>query len=115
MQEKNSEMCLFSARLTELMHKKGFNTVSLAEITGVSQSGISKYKRAASMPKVSELSKLAKILGVSMGYLWGDEDDLVNSEWEERALVAEEELSQLKKAIQILTSTVSTHEKTPRG
>lgn len=113
MQEKNSEGELFSARLTELMHQKGFNTVKLADLTGVNQSGISKYKRSTSTPKSSELAKLAKALGVSMGYLWGEEDsvDLVKNDWMKRALDAEEELDKLRQAIQILTATVSTHKK----
>lgn len=108
----------FSSRLKLAMRRSGLNQRELSIKAGVTTGSISLYVNDKRRPGADELLRLAKVLNTPMEWLLGENVDIDNCElceWKQRALIAEEELSQLKKAIQILTSTVATHEKPPRG
>ncbi len=107
MQEKNSKKTLFSERLTALMSEKGLNQSSLSNLSGVNQSGISKYIRGDSAPRASELARMAMVLGVTMDYLWGMDSNVVRNDWQERAERAERDLAKLREALRILMNNVS--------
>ena len=87
MQEENSQKSLFSARLLSLMADREMNQITLANLSGVNQSGISKYVRGDSTPRAGELARMAMALGVTMDYLWGSNNDncSVKNDWRERA------------------------------
>lgn len=57
------------------MRDKGFNQSLLASSSKISQGSISAYLLGKRDPGAEELSKMAKALGVSMGWLWGMEDN----------------------------------------
>lgn len=107
MQEKNSKKSLFTERLVALMEEKGLNQVSLSNLSGVNQSGISKYLRGESSPRAGELARIAIVLGTTMDYLWGIDEDSVKNDWKQRAERAEEELTHLRSALKILMSNVT--------
>ena len=107
MQEKNSKKSLFADRLVALMDEKGLNQVSLSNLSGVNQSGISKYLRGESSPRAGELARMAIVLGTTMDYLWGLDNELVKNDWKQIAEKAEEELAHLRSALKILMSNVS--------
>lgn len=109
MQAKNSQKSLFTARLTTLMFDKGVNQVSLSNLSGVNQSSISKYIRGESFPRAGELARMAMVLGVSMDYLWGNNNDdtPVKNDWKERAEKAESSLTELRTALKILVANVA--------
>lgn len=110
MQEKNSIKSLFADRLVSLMAEKGLNQVSLSNLSGVNQSGISKYLRSESMPRAGELARMAIVLGVTMDYLWGLDDNIVKNDWKSRAENAEKELTHLRAALKTLMSNVSSQD-----
>ena len=112
MQEENSQKSLFSARLLSLMADREMNQITLANLSGVNQSGISKYVRGDSTPRAGELARMAMALGVTMDYLWGSNNDncSVKNDWRERAEKAEASLSELRSALKILVSNVASLE-----
>lgn len=59
------------------MNSKGFNQSLLANSSKVSQGSISAYLLGKRSPGAEELGKIANSLGVTMGWLWGTEDQQV--------------------------------------
>lgn len=114
MQAENSKKSLFAERLDSMMREKGFNQVSLSEMTGVNQSGISKYVRGDSTPRAGELARMAIVLNVTMDWLWGIDENIVKNDWKtkyeqekKRADKAETELKNLKDALKTLVNTIN--------
>ena len=75
MNEMNLE--LFNERLADLIHEKRLNTVKLANLIGIDNSTIYKWKNEPSKPSADALVKLAKFFNVSTDYLMGLTDNNV--------------------------------------
>lgn len=58
----------------------GLTTYKVSKETGVSQSLISFWKKDISIPKRDKMQKIADYLGVSVDYLYGNEDEPKNKE-----------------------------------
>jgi len=65
MQEKKSPFGNFSDNLNYQMVKKGIKAADLAKLTALTPTAISRYK-SGRIPKVEELYRICKVLGVSM-------------------------------------------------
>ena len=60
-----------SARLQEIMQKRGMKQAELARITGISRGAVSNYVLGRYEPKSDIINKFAKALGCSEMWLWG--------------------------------------------
>ena len=65
----------FSKRLQRLAESKGVNQTTLVRMTGITTGAMSNYFSKGRVPKVEELSKIARALDTTM-------DELYKSEWE---------------------------------
>ena len=59
----------FARRLTWMMNTRGVDQIKLSEITGISQSAISNYTRAARTPSAYSCSVIAQALNCSLDFL----------------------------------------------
>lgn len=93
------------------MKAKRLNQSALACITKIHQTSISEYVNGKSIPSAAALALIADALGLSMDYLWGQDNgdnelsssnSYANSRpeeqgnWKKRALTAESTLSKFK-------------------
>ena len=67
-------MTLFGTRLLDAMHMKGVSAAELSRKSGISESNISRYLSGVSLPSLSSLLMLAKVLDVSSDWLSGREE-----------------------------------------
>ncbi|MBQ3045169.1 MAG: helix-turn-helix domain-containing protein [Clostridia bacterium] len=56
----------------QLLQNRGWTPYEIAKISGVSQATLSDWKNGKSVPRNKTLKKLADCLGVSVGYLKGE-------------------------------------------
>lgn len=68
----------FSKRLTELRKQKGFSQEELAKKVKIHPNIIGRYERGETSPALDVAFKLADILGVSLDYLTGKSDVLID-------------------------------------
>lgn len=59
-------------RLTQARNARGLTAISLADMTGVSQSTISLYEKGAQKPKQETLDRLARVLNVPVSFFLSD-------------------------------------------
>ena len=100
----------FSARLTELMARRGWNQRDLAVHAELSQPSISRYLRGQTEPKITDVIALAKALGSTVDVLIGvateplkgslNEEPTEYVNWRDRALSAETKVEMLKSGMQ---------------
>ncbi|MBQ6296149.1 MAG: helix-turn-helix transcriptional regulator [Selenomonadaceae bacterium] len=64
-------MNIFAARLRQARKAAGLTQAQLAEKTGITQSGYTRYERGINDPSISTLKKLSEILNVSLDWLIG--------------------------------------------
>lgn len=64
---------VFSARLKEERKRKNLTMLDLAERAGITKGAISLYEKGEREPLISTVIKLAKVLGVPIAYLSGQE------------------------------------------
>ena len=62
-------------RLKELREEKGLSQTELAEKVETNQQNIGRWESGKNEPAYSYVVKLAEVLGVSVGYLVGSEDE----------------------------------------
>lgn len=67
-----------SHRLSQLRKEMGFTQQALAELTGTHPNVIGKYELGLAVPSVEMAGKLAHVLGVSIDYLAGNDDALLD-------------------------------------
>lgn len=65
---------MICSRLRELRRKNGYTQSGLAKALGVSQSKVSNWEAGIRKPNFDTLERIAKILGVTVGYLLGEEE-----------------------------------------
>lgn len=63
----------FSQRLKQARETKGLLQSKLVELTGISQTCLSKYETGKSLPNTLNLIILAESLGVSLDWLCGND------------------------------------------
>ena len=66
----------FGARLRRIREQKQWSQTQLAEKAGLTPAAVSQIESDERQPSFNTLSKLAAALGVSVGYLVGDEAEL---------------------------------------
>lgn len=71
MQDKNVINITFPSLLGKAMLSRDLMQKDLSQMTGITHSAISKYLSGQSLPRIPELIKLAKVLGVTTDYLLG--------------------------------------------
>lgn len=84
------------------MAEKKWTQKDLAEASGLSQPSISRYLKAATEPKISDLVALANAFGVSLDKLSGlpaKEPEQINNDWRDRAIAAEAKVQMLKSGL----------------
>lgn len=64
-------MSVFSERINDIMNKRHITQKQLAEMANVTESAMSYYANGARTPRISVLSRLAGVLGVTTDYLLG--------------------------------------------
>ncbi len=79
-------------KLVQLRKEKGFSQEELAEKLGISRQAVSKWERAEAAPDTDNLVTLAKLYGISLDELLGNELD--QSE-EERAFSKEDDVTKV--------------------
>lgn len=67
----------FSERLMDMRKERGYTQYSLAEAVGVSVDSIRRWENGKQEPRLGELQMLARVLGVSVGVLVGEEERIV--------------------------------------
>ena len=68
-------MDIFSKRLAELRKEQKLSQTKLATKLGTSFSVISRYERGEMNPSIDNAKKLASILGTTVGYLLGENEN----------------------------------------
>ncbi|MEM0941022.1 MAG: helix-turn-helix transcriptional regulator [Bacteroidota bacterium] len=68
----------FGDRLNELRKKSKFSQEDLAKMAGVYTNVLGRYERGEAKPSIDVASKLADALGVSLDYLTGKSDLLID-------------------------------------
>ncbi len=68
-------MDIFSKRLAELRKEQKLSQTKLATKLGTSFSVISRYERGEMTPSIDNAKKLAAILGTTVGYLLGENEN----------------------------------------
>lgn len=68
-------MSTFSKKLRECRDAKSFSQSKLAKEVGLHHSIIGRYERDEAKPTIDVLSKLAKALNTTVGYLLGENED----------------------------------------
>lgn len=66
-------------RLSQLRKEKGLTQQALAELTGTHPNVIGKYELGLAIPSVDMAGKLAHALNVSIDYLAGNDDIIVDN------------------------------------
>ena len=66
-------------RLSQIRKEKGLSQQQLAELTGTHPNVIGKYELGLAIPSVDMAGKLAQVLNVSIDYLAGNADIIVDS------------------------------------
>lgn len=74
----------FIERLYRLTRQNGITMGKVAEAAGISQNGISNWKKRGSMPPADTAIALAKTLNVSVEYLINGEDSLKENNLEDK-------------------------------
>lgn len=65
----------FGKKLTECRKAKGLSQKELAKLLNTSHSVIGKYEREEMTPSIEAAVKLANLLGTTVGYLLGENED----------------------------------------
>ena len=71
------EKDIFVERLRLAREEKGISLKELREAVGISQSAMSHYSTGATMPTLDVAHRIAKVLGVSLDWLCGDNKHLI--------------------------------------
>lgn len=59
----------FGERIKELRNKNNYTQKALAELIGISEQGVSKWERGESVPDLTKLEDLERVLNTSLSYL----------------------------------------------
>ena len=70
---KEENMSVFTERLNEFMNRDSLSQKKLAELSGISESSISRYVSGSLEPRMDILTNIAKAFGVSTSYLTGED------------------------------------------
>ncbi|BBH22328.1 transcriptional regulator [Paenibacillus baekrokdamisoli] len=73
---------MFGNRLTELRNKKGLSQYGLADCLSFSRTQIANYEQGKREPDFATLIKLADFFDVSLDFLIGRSDHLVDADYE---------------------------------
>lgn len=108
MQEEKLPFVSFAVRLQQAMDEKRWTSSELSRKTKLSKPTIYRYLKDERRPGCDELYILAKMLGVSMNWLMGDDEDQETvAKWKHRAEEAEARLSAFRSGMKTLSKTVS--------
>lgn len=109
MQEEKLPTGEFSRRLMSALRKKGWSPLDLSRKTNLSKPTVYRYLNNERRPGCDELYIISKMLGTSMNWLMGDDDDQETvTRWRNRAEEAERKLKQMQAGIQTLGDGIET-------
>ena len=78
----NNPEKIWFRNLQKAREAKGYSQVKLAIETGISQQSITFYESGTRVPSLEVAQKLSQILGVSIDYLIGSDDYLIQKYYE---------------------------------
>lgn len=67
----------FAVRLSEMLKKRKMTQREFAERIGITEASVSRYTSGKRIPRATIIMEMEKILGVSAGYLMGQETNLI--------------------------------------
>ena len=70
----------FSDRIRSLREEHSMTQTELGRKLGVTKAVISSYETGLHQPKHELIAKMSHIFGVTAGYLYGTEDEIINSQ-----------------------------------
>jgi len=73
---QENEQIRFKERLLLRRNRLNLTQPALAELSGISSRSISDYERGLSLPSFEQIQKLAAALGVTMGWLIGENETI---------------------------------------
>ncbi len=89
-------MSTFTDRVKELMKRDKISQKQLSQLSGISESSISRYISGSFEPRMDVLSNIAKVFNVTTSYLLGEESTLKEKNaYEETVCVVTRNQSQL--------------------
>src|SRR2546430_12324551 len=113
-QIKSEKLRLFSERFRAALGRSRFQDNEIAEKLGVAPSAISNWRQGLNMAKGKNLRRLAEVLDCQPGWLLGEEHHEGaamlgkgppphgKESWQQRALVAEKKLANLRSGLRSL-------------
>lgn len=72
---EENDLKIIGERLKKARELKGLTKKELAQTVGVAPSTITRYEEEVRIPKVTILRKIAEVLGVSVDYLVGKDEE----------------------------------------
>lgn len=66
----------FAKRLTDLAEKNGWTKYKIAMLTGFSQTAVANWMVGRTVPYLKSHAQIAAALGTTVGYLFGDDEDI---------------------------------------
>ena len=69
---------MFGKRIVELRKRQGLTQAELARAMGISRSALSLYEIEKREPDIETLSKLASLFNVPVGYILGNEHEVID-------------------------------------
>ena len=69
-------------KLQKLMHDRGINQKQLSQLSGITESSVSRYLRSERRPRMDVVVNFAKALGVSTDYLLDDGEETEQTAFE---------------------------------
>ena len=116
-QKKSEKLRVFSERFKSALRKSNFQDNEIAAKMGVAPSAISNWRQGLNMAKGKNLRRLAELLKCRPGWLLGEEEQedagvmsraqppYGRETWQQRALIAEKKLGELRSGLRYLLET----------
>ena len=70
----------FSDRIRSLREEHNMTQSELGRKLGVTKAVVSSYETGLHQPKHELIAKISRVFGVTVGYLYGIEDEIINSQ-----------------------------------
>jgi transcriptional regulator with XRE-family HTH domain len=102
-------MAEFGDRLKKEREKKGWNQEQLAQAMDLSQASISQFEKGQRLPTPNNITKFAKVLGVSREYLAGENEGDFETQMLMRNIknLSQEDLRKINEWVEMLKKSLN--------